>query len=111
MPGDPSLVGKLRFALGFRLPDENREWVRHELTDAGWWARMLLRQLVVVTPVAVLLALLPGPGYLHVLLPLLVILGALFLVATYSFELRAARLRQHGLPVPVDEDLGRPTDE
>ena len=85
--------------------------MRHELTDAGWWARMLLRELAVLTPVALVLALLPGPAYLHVLLPLLVVLGGLFLVATYAFELRAARLRQHRLPVPVDQDLGRPTDE
>lgn len=92
------------------MPDVNREWVRHELTDAGWWGRMLLRQLVIVAPVALVLGLLPGPGYVHVLLPLMVVLGAVFLAATYGLELRAARLRQHGLPVPVDRDLGRPTD-
>ena len=30
-------------------------------------------------------------------------------VATYADDIRAARLRQHGLPVPKDPDLGRPT--
>ena len=38
LPGDPSAGRKVLFALGLRLPDRNREWVRHELTDAGWRA-------------------------------------------------------------------------
>ena len=36
LPGDPGVAGWLLFAVGFRLPAENRDWVRHELTDAGW---------------------------------------------------------------------------
>ena len=37
LPGDPGRgTAWLLFALGFRLPAENRDWVRHELTDAGW---------------------------------------------------------------------------
>ena len=35
LPGDPSVGRWLLFAVGFRLPPENREWVRHELTDAA----------------------------------------------------------------------------
>ena len=64
LPGDPSLLGKLAFAVGFRLPEKNREWVRHELTDAGWRVRVILRHLIVMIPVCVLLALLPGPPWL-----------------------------------------------
>ena len=30
------MVRWLLFAIGFRLPAQNREWVWHELTDAGW---------------------------------------------------------------------------
>ena len=46
LPGDPSVVGWLLFAVGFRLPPKNREWVRHELTDAGWRGRTIKRLLV-----------------------------------------------------------------
>ena len=35
IPGDPGLGRQALFALGGRLPERNREWVRHELTDAG----------------------------------------------------------------------------
>jgi hypothetical protein len=35
LPGDPGAGGKALFAIGFRLPERNREWVRHELTDAS----------------------------------------------------------------------------
>ena len=41
--GDPGPVGWLRFAYGFRMPDKNIHWVRHELTDAGWRWRTVLR--------------------------------------------------------------------
>ena len=36
------------------------------------------------------------------------LLGSLFSVFFYADDIRAARLRQHGLPVPTDRDLGRP---
>ena len=54
--------GKALFAIGVRLPERNREWVRHELTDAGWRGRLTLRHLAVMLPICVALALLPGAG-------------------------------------------------
>jgi hypothetical protein len=39
----------------------------------------------------------------------LILAGSVLSVATYADDIRAARLRQHGLPVPSDPDLGRPT--
>ena len=59
LPGDPNAVRKLLFALGFRLPDRNREWVRHELTDAGWRGRLTVRHLLVTLPLAAALAAFP----------------------------------------------------
>jgi hypothetical protein len=38
----------------------------------------------------------------------LILAGSLFSVFFYADDIRAARLRQHGLPVPSDRDLGRP---
>jgi hypothetical protein len=109
LPGDPSVLGKLLFAVGFRLRPEHRDWVRHELTDAGWRLRVILRHLIVMIPVCVILAVLPGPDWLHIMVPALALVGSLFTVSIYSDDIRAARLRQHKLPVPNDPDLGRPT--
>jgi hypothetical protein len=108
LPGDPSVAARLRFAVGFRLPPPNRDWVRHELTDAGWRGRVVARHLIVMVPVCLLLALLPGPVWLHVMVPLLALAGSLFAVTAYADDIRVARLRQHKLPVPDDPDLGRP---
>ena len=109
LPGDPRLGGRLLFACGLRLRPEHRDWVRHELTDAGWRGRTILRHLVVMIPVCLLLALLPGPPWLRIMVPLLALAGSLFTVTVYADDIRAARLRQHGLPVPDDPDLGHPT--
>lgn len=109
-PGYPSRWGRLRYAVGGRLPAEYRRWVWHDLTDAGWRGRALGRQLLLLLPFAVVLAVLPGPAYLHWMLPLFLLLGSLFTAAAYADDLRAFRLRQHGLPVPDDPDLGRPPD-
>jgi hypothetical protein len=109
LPGDPSVFGKLRFAVGFRLGPQYLGWVDHELTDAGWRLRVILRHLVVMIPVCIGLALLPGPGWLHIMVPALALAGSVFTVAAYADDIRVTRLRQHRLPVPDDPDLGRPT--
>jgi hypothetical protein len=114
LAGDPSVLSWLRFAAGFRLPEGNRDWVRHELTDAGWRGRTLLRHLAVIVPVcgvlAVLLAVLtPAPLWLGLTMIALILSGSVFTVAAYADDLRASRLRQHGLDVPDDPDLGHPT--
>jgi len=110
IPGDPGPWRRLLFAIGLRLPPENREWVRHDLTDAGWRTRAAARQLVLVLPVAAAFAALPGPWSLKVTLMVLVLVGGLLISLMYADSIRASRLRQHDLPVPDDRDLGRPTD-
>ena len=114
VPGDPGPLRWLWFALGFRLPPENVHWVRHELTDAGWRWRTVVRHLVVILPVCaivvvVLQEFLPAPAWVSVMMVALILSGSVLTVATYADDIRAARLRQHGLPVPKDPDLGRPT--
>jgi uncharacterized membrane protein YdbT with pleckstrin-like domain len=114
LPGDPGVGGWLRFAAGFRLPADNQDWVRHELTDAGWRGRTLLRHLAVIIPVCAILAvvaglLVPAPIWLILMTIALILCGSVFSVAAYADDLRASRLRQHDLPVPDDPDLGRPT--
>ncbi|HLH84882.1 MAG TPA: DUF5313 family protein [Trebonia sp.] len=109
LPGDPSLWGWLLFAVGFRLPAENREWVRHELTDAGWRGRTVRRLLVLMVPICAGLAFLPGPGWLRAAVPAFALIASVGTVLISADDVRAARLRQHGLPVPDDPDLGHPT--
>jgi len=107
-PGDPSVGRWLLFAVGFRLPPENRDWVRHELTDAGWRGRTILRLLVLLVPVCVVLAFLPGPVWLRIMVPALALIASVGTVLISADDVRTARLRQHGLPVPIDKDLNRP---
>jgi hypothetical protein len=110
LDGDPSLARWLRYAIGLRLPPENRDWVRHDLIDAGWRIRGLTRQLVFLVPIAAAFVALPGPLADRIYLVLLILIGGLFVGLVYGDSLRASRLRQHGLAVPEDHDLGRPTD-
>jgi len=114
IPGDPGPLRWLRFAAGFRLPAENRDWVRHELTDAGWRWRTVLRHLAVIIPLCavvavLLLALSPAPAWFAVLMVVLILCGSVFTVAAYADDIRTSRLRQHGLDVPDDPDLGHPS--
>jgi hypothetical protein len=114
LAGDPGIARWLLFAAGFRLPAGNTDWVRHELTDAGWRGRTLLRHLAVILPVCVvvavvLLALVPAPVWLAVVMVALILSGSIFTVAAYADDIRASRLRQHGLDVPDDPDLGHPS--
>ena len=102
LPGDPGALRWLAFAYGFRLPPANLHWVRHELTDAGWRGRTIVRHLAVIVPVCGVLVLLLAEF-------LLILIAGVGTVAAYADDIRAARLRQHGLPVPNDPDLGRPT--
>ncbi len=108
LPGDPSAGGKTLFALGVRLPERNREWVRHELTDAGWRTRLTVRHLVLMLPLCALLALLPGGIWIRVMVPALFLICSVGIVAMYADDIRVSRMRRHGLEPPDDPDLGRP---
>jgi Family of unknown function (DUF5313) len=109
LPGDPGAGRQALFALGFKLPARNREWVRHELTDAGWRGRLTLRHLIVTVPVCAVLALLPGQLWIHFAVPFLFLLCSEGIVAMYADDIRVSRLRRNGLPAPDDPDLGRPS--
>ena len=113
IPGDPGPLRWLAFAIGFRLPEPYTDWVRHELTDAGWRTRTVVRHLAVIVPICVVLAvvlltLLPAPAWLAGMMIGLILAGSIFTVAAYADDIRASRLRQHGLEAPSDPDLGRP---
>ncbi len=109
LPGDPGPGGKALFAIGVRLPARNREWVRHEPPDAGWRGRLALRHRAVLVPLCVALALLPGPLWVRIAVPALLLICSVGIVAIYADDIRVSRLRRHGLEAPNDPDLGRPS--
>ena len=109
IPGDPSPGRKVLFTLGARLPARYREWVRHDLTDAGWRGRLTLRHLLVMLPIAAALAAFPGALWIHIAVPGLFLLCSVGIVAMYADDIRVSRLRRHGLEAPSDRDLGRPS--
>ena len=109
LPGDPGYGRKLLYALGVRLPERNREWVRHELTDAGWRGRLVGRHVIAMLPIAVVLGLVPGAIWIHVTVPVLFLISSVGIVAMYADDIRVNRLRRHGLQPPDDPDLGRPS--
>jgi predicted permease len=97
------------FALGARLPDRNREWVRHELTDADWRGRLIIRHLIVTLPFTAALALLPGAPWIRIAVAALFLICSVGVVALYADEIRASRMRRNGLEPPTDRHLGRPS--
>ena len=109
LPGDPNVGRKVLFALGARLPDRYREWVRHELTDAGWRGRLIGRHLILMLPLGAVLALLPGALWIRLAVPGLFLICSVGIVALYADDIRVSRLRRHGLEAPDDPDLGRPS--
>ncbi|MFV2178479.1 DUF5313 family protein [Actinomadura sp. LOL_016] len=100
IPGDPGPWGQLRYTLGLRLPPGNRDWVWHDLNDAGWRGRMLWRHVCLMIPLCAVLALLPGPWWVHVSVPLMALAASLLAVAVTADELRRSRLRRHGIAEP-----------
>lgn len=97
----------LRYAFGLRLPAELSDWVRHDLTDADWRVREIVRVAIqCAIPVGIIMFL-PGPWTIRVFTASLLVVGAMFVVTAYGEELRDRRLHQHGIDVPApDEGTG-----
>jgi hypothetical protein len=96
----PGPVQWLRYAFGGRLPEPLHDWVQHDLTDADWRLRGLLRTCIQIAVPVIAVFFLPGPLSIRIMTALLIALGALFVGAAYGDELRDRRLRQHGLLGP-----------
>jgi Family of unknown function (DUF5313) len=85
------------------LPAENLDWVRHDLTDAGWRGRMMARHLAIILPCCAALGALPAEWWIRVLVAALALSASSFVVLLTAADLRAARLHQHGLSAPGDD--------
>ncbi len=93
----------MRYTLGGRLL-RHVEWVRHDLTDAGWQIRLLLRAFLPLVPVVVVTLFLPLPQtVLHAYLAALVVVSWGLTIPPLVEPLRNRRLRQHGLTPPPEQ--------
>jgi hypothetical protein len=91
----------VRYVLGGRLPVPQRDWVRHDLTDAGWRWRLVGRVLLQLSPFVVVSLLVPGIRPLDRALLVALLLGSMLItIPTMAEQVRDRRLRQHGLPIP-----------
>ncbi len=94
----------LLFAIGFRLPDRYDDWVFHNLNDRGWAIREVGRIMVLPIPFIVGVMFLPGSIGLRLMTCIFLVVGPLFVGSAYADEMRAYRLRQHGLLPPSGPD-------
>ena len=62
-----------------------------------------------VLPFCAALALLPGPPWIRIMVPLLFMICSVGIVALYADDIRVSRMRRHGLEPPDDPNLGRPS--
>lgn len=92
------------YAYGGGLPPHLREWVLHDVTCPTWVLRHFARTLTQWAP-TLLLILLPGSMMLRLSLPLLVLLGALFVSASYIEETCEHRLAKHGFPLGMAKEM------
>lgn len=92
----PNPAQWLGYAFGRGLPPGLRPWVRHDLMGDRWVLRHLGRTLVQWAPSLALLAL-PGPVGLRLSLPLLVLVGCLYVSVSYLDETRTHRLLKHDI--------------
>ena len=102
----PNIPQWVWYAYGGGLPEHLREWVLHDLTCRTWVLRHIARTLTQWVP-SLLLMLLPGPFSLRLSLPVLVLLGALYVSVSYIEETTEHRLAKHGFPLGMAKEMRR----
>lgn len=103
-PARPPVWRWLLYAIGFRLPARYDDWVFRDLNSRGWAIREVLRIMVVAVPPIIAIMFLPASIGLRLMTASFLVFGPLFVGAAYADELRAYRLRQHGLLPPSGPD-------
>jgi hypothetical protein len=105
-PTPPPLAGRIHYLVGGMLAPSELEWVRQDLTGAGWRHRQAGRQVLLMLPVAIAFAFLPGQASVRVSIPLGLLLIAVVMGYTTGEYFRNRRLDQYGIerPKPVEED-------
>jgi hypothetical protein len=99
----PPWTGWVYYLVGGTLPPTYSTWVSHDLTAPGWRLRQAMRTGLLLLPVAVVFALLPGPLSVRLTIVGFVAAAALGLGFGTGGYFRNRRLLQHGFP-PVFPD-------
>jgi hypothetical protein len=105
-PTPPPLAGRIHYLVGGMLAPGELDWVRKDLTGPGWRHRQAARQVLLMLPVAIAFAFLPGQASVRASIPLGLLLIAVVMGYTTGEYFRNRRLDQYGLerPKPVEED-------
>lgn len=107
MPARPSPLRWLGYAAGARLPDRFDDWVFSDLTRRGWWLREVGRIMILPLPFVIGALFLPGSWGLRIATAMFLVVGPLFVAVAFADEMRAYRLRQHGLLPPSGPEPDR----
>lgn len=94
----PNPIQWIGYSCGRTLPDDLRDWVRHDLTGTFALPRHIVRGLFPLTPIFALFLLFPGELWLRGAMILLAVLLAVFYIVAYMPMNRAHRLAKHGFP-------------
>jgi hypothetical protein len=105
----PPWTGWVYYLVGGTLPPTYSTWVSHDLTAPGWRLRQAMRTGLLLLPVAVVFALLPGPPSVRLTIVGFVVAAALGIGFGTGGYFRNRRLLQHGFP-PVFPEEDRAPD-
>ncbi|MGW0159536.1 DUF5313 domain-containing protein [Mycobacterium sp. NPDC003323] len=107
MAATPTIMQRILYAYGKRLPASMREWVKEDLTGKGAIRRHMLRYAI---PPAIILAplwLLPASLYVHLEMTVPIYTWALIMAFVLNKVWRRHRLSQHGLDPALIDTLNR----
>jgi Family of unknown function (DUF5313) len=105
-PASPPLAGRIHYLIGGMLAPTELEWVRQDLTGPRWRHRQAGRQVLLMLPVAIAFAFLPGQASVRASIPLGLLLIAVVMGYTTGEYFSNRRLDQYGIerPKPIEED-------
>ncbi|MDT5010081.1 MAG: hypothetical protein QOH57_1698 [Mycobacterium sp.] len=112
--GHPRRPGPLRwiwYAGGGSLGPRYRDWVLRDLTGPGRWRRQSIRALVQVVPLAAVLLLALGTGWVAWVGVLCGLVLALIFSAAYFDQSADYRLVKHGFPAGTAREVLARRDE
>ncbi|KAA0021139.1 DUF5313 family protein [Antrihabitans cavernicola] len=93
----PSITQRIRYDLGFELPESHHDWVRNDLVGPGSMERYLIRFLLPVLPFFGLVFLLGGDVWLEIAMIAIMLVPLIVFTISLTYVFRRSRLIQHGL--------------
>jgi len=100
----------LAYCYGKVLPNQYRDWVRHDLAGTGARTRNLVRVMIPAVLIVAPLWLIPTTLGMHLAMSLLLLLPCVYFAHALDKIWRAHRLRQHGLDPDLVNEADRERD-